>query len=133
MQKVLLVLSMALISYGSYSQDSWKSYYEDSKVKIEYQLADCNDAANGFNFKYYLLRVANKTQESLVVQYVLEPSKHVSTTAEHSNRFILAPSEVRKGNCTAKNKSLTYFAKDNKDVAKTPKPIIISKIHAYAL
>lgn len=133
MQKLLLLPCMALLSLVTYSQSSWKPTYEDEEVKIEYKLSSCDDSPNGFSFQYYFLRIENKTQRSLNLQYLLGTPNDGASEDELTSNLILAPAEILQGQCTDNAGTLKYFYKDNKCSIKTSNQFTISKIKVYAL
>ena len=118
------------------AQSSWKTHFENGKVKIEYRLQDCKSTANDTDFSYYLTRFTNKTKSKLNVQFDTAPklgAKNVD--AENFNSFILNPAEVKEGNCTSTQRELRQYFQDNKkskgSAANTP--LLILNIKTYEL
>lgn len=134
MRKIIffLILYLSLGHFSlAYSQAKWNSHYEDKNVKIEYQLADCIDRANDTDFKFYLIRLENKTNHQINVQYYIGES----VTEENYKSFVLKPSEVKTGNCNEMGSGLLQFLENNKKSSgKNVKTIVlISNIKTYEL
>lgn len=132
---LLLYSSLGLLN-SALAQSSWKTHFEDGKVKIEYRIADCSDRVNDTDFSYYVMRFVNKTKSQLNVQF--DTSKKVDSTdveIENFNSFILKPSEIREGNCNSKEREVRFFAKNSKDIKNISdeKPLLILNIKTYEL
>ncbi|MDN3725417.1 hypothetical protein QRD02_13595 [Aequorivita sp. SDUM287046] len=133
MTKFYAMLLLSLFGFISgAAQEKWTLAHENEKVKIEYVLTDCIDAANGFNFEYYILKIENKTNASLNLQYILGTPSTGATEEEISTNLILKPREIVKGACTDDG-NLKYFSKDNSAKNARANQFLISKIKTYAL
>ena len=50
-------------------QSDWSVYFEDKKIEISYKDILCDDLKNGVSFEYYMIRIVNKTNQTLVINY----------------------------------------------------------------
>ena len=133
MKKNYVLMAWLLLGYFSVAaQAHWASSYEDKQVKIEYLLADCNDSQNGFSFQYYFLRIKNKTNRQVNVQYLLGNPGVGASEDEMTANLILKPNEILTGDCTTEG-NLKFFSKDNKSDKSKSTLFSISKIKTYAL
>ena len=86
-------------------QSDWSVYFEDKKIEISYKDILCDDLKNGVSFEYYMIRIVNKTNETLVINYYLGDQKN----EENKVAFVLNPSEIKEGNCTYNPIKLKLF------------------------
>src|SRR5690606_4978669 len=93
--KLWLLICLFSNSFNLKAQDKWQSYYEDESVKIEYQIQECTDAKNDYNFQYYFLKIENKKSSSLNLQYAFNEQLN----NEDAFSFILKPKEIQVGSC----------------------------------
>ena len=142
LRHLLLTIFFVFLSFlFGYAQtnSSWQKFYEDEKVAIQYQLAECTDKANDMERTYYLIKLENKTSRKLNVQYVLgesskEERKQPTDDQEDFVSIILKPKEVRLGECPNPDHQLSLFVMDRK---WSEKPVIdsftLTKIRTYEL
>lgn len=112
-------------------------YYQDEQIKIEISEEFCNDVQNGIHNTYLMIRVANKTTESIKVSFRKEIWKGTVCLGcnggdEQKITIRLAPNETQTGSCIEKSKDLKIF-KNSGDNFTTPitkfelKDILVTK------
>jgi hypothetical protein len=126
---LILYLSLGHFSVA-FGQANWNSHYEDKNVKIEYKLMDCTDKPNDTDFKFYQIRLENKTKREINVQYNIG-----DTSEENFKSFILKSSEVKLGSCDDMGSGLLQFLDNNKKTTgkSISKTLLISNIKTYEL
>ena len=80
-----------------------------------------DDIKNGVSFEYYMIKVKNKTNETLVVNYYLGDIKN----EENKVAFVLKPYEIKEGNCIYNPIKLRLFKAETKS-KKSRNSIIFS-------
>jgi hypothetical protein len=114
----LLIFTIFLLSAGgknAFSQKNlkipldksnhWSSFYENNKISLSVRYADCSDEANGIFQDYYLLRLENKTDSTVLVDwhYDLYYNDVCKTCTDADNEFVfryeLSPHEVLEPDC----------------------------------
>lgn len=110
--KKLSLVSFFLLGVSLHAQSEWKNYFEDEQIKIEYQLSDCSDERNDFQFHYYVLKIENKKKDAINVQFDFSSR---STEEEHFS-ITMKSRAVLVGSCTSKEAFLKKFV----DVKKLP-------------
>ena len=93
------------------SQTEWSVYFEDKKIEISYKGTLCDDIKNGVSFEYYIIKVKNKTNETLVINYYLGDQKN----EENKVAFVLNPSETKIGSCSYNPIKLKLFKSETKN------------------
>tara|TARA_B100001175_G_scaffold61927_1_gene50196 strand:- start:50 stop:433 length:384 start_codon:yes stop_codon:yes gene_type:complete len=93
------------------SQTEWSVYFEDKKIEISYKGTLCDDIKNGVSFEYYIIKVKNKTNETLVINYYLGDQKN----EENKVAFVLNPSETKIGSCSYDPIKLKLFKSETKN------------------
>ena len=90
-----LILSLIFLTLTTGSQTDWPVYFENDQIEISFKDTLCNDVKNGISFEYYMIRIVNKTNQTLVINYYLGDQKN----EENKVAFVLNPSEIKEGNC----------------------------------
>ena len=93
------------------SQTEWSVYFEDKKIEISYKGTLCDDIKNGVSFEYYIIKVKNKTNETLIINYYLGDQKN----EENKVAFVLNPSETKIGSCSYNPIKLKLFKSETKN------------------
>ena len=75
----------------------------------------CDDIRNGVSFEYYMIKVKNKTNETLVINYYLGEKEDEETKVA----FVLNPNEIKKGKCGYHPPQLRLFKANNLDKNKS--------------
>ena len=89
--------------------DPWITYNENENFLISYKLKRCNDVKNGFDFNVYLIKLTNKTDKTLVVDFVLGDPLNTRQREEDKVIVILGKRESKEGTCWGyDNLSITY-------------------------
>jgi len=86
----------------------WVSYYEDKNIAISYTSEVCSDKVYNFSFEYYLLKVKNKTDKTIVVNF----NKGLNVKEENKIAFVLNPSEIKTGTCENNVLDLKVFKRE---------------------
>lgn len=94
-----------------FPQSEWETYYENKNIQISYTSQTCNDTRNGFAFEYYMIKVVNKTNETLVVNF--QKSKDEITKEEDKIAFVLNPNQTITGTCEYNPVKLRIFKSEN--------------------
>lgn len=120
-------LSILFIFFSNFSiaQSKWKVFHEDKNIKIEYQINNCHEDKNSYNFSYYMIKIVNKNTKSLNVRYNFTDNN----TEEDSFSFILKPSESIEGKCNSE----VRFLKKYVEKSETIKPFKLFNIKVYEL
>ena len=100
-----LILSLIFLTLITGSQTDWPVYFENDQIQISFKDTLCNDVKNGISFEYYMIRIVNKTNQTLVINYYLGDQKN----EENKVAFVLNPSEIKEGNCTYNPIKLKLF------------------------
>tara|TARA_B100001094_G_C17819893_1_gene617966 strand:- start:322 stop:705 length:384 start_codon:yes stop_codon:yes gene_type:complete len=85
--------------------DQWITYFENKKIKISYDDITCDDIKNGVSFEYYLIKVKNKTNETLVINFYLGEKQD----EESKVAFVINPFETKTGDCKPQITQLKLF------------------------
>ena len=111
MSIIISILFLLLTSSGP----NWAVYFENKKIEISFKDELCDDIKNGVSFEYYMIKVKNKTNETLVINYYLGEQED----EENKVAFVLNPNEVKKGKCGYHPSQLRLFKADNLDKKKS--------------
>ena len=106
-----LILSLIFFTLTTGSQTDWPVYFENDQIEISFKDTLCNDVKNGVSFEYYMIKVKNKTNETLVINYYLGNQKN----EENKVAFVLNPSEIKKGSCGYDPIKLKLFKAETKN------------------
>ncbi|WPP52966.1 hypothetical protein [Catalinimonas niigatensis] len=77
-----------------YALDGWTTFQENESFSISYQKIHCNDRSNGVAFDFFAIRLENKSNQKLNLQWFNSPEED-----EQYVSIILAPGEVMQGSC----------------------------------
>ncbi len=111
-----MIFLLLLVPFLNLPQNS-VVYFEDDQIEISYTETLCDDIKNGVSFEYYLIKVKNKTNETLVVNFYL--GEEVNKTEENKVAFVLNPFEIKMGNCNYQTVDLKLFKRENKTKKST--------------
>ena len=104
-----MCLSLLFLFTSFFQQNDWIIYHQDKKVEIFYKSHICDDKKNGFSFEYYLIKVRNRTNENLVLNFF----KGNQNNEEQKIALVLNPNEVREGSCEYDPVKLRLFKSEN--------------------
>lgn len=93
------------------THNNWEKYYEDKDILISYTSQVCDDKANAFTFEYFLIKVENKTNETLVVNF--QKSNEQINRLEDKVAFVLNPNQIIEGTCEYNTNQLRIFKSEN--------------------
>lgn len=79
-----------------YALDGWTTFQENESFSISYQKIHCNDLSNGVAFDFFAIRLENKSNQKLNLQWFNSPEEEKD---EYYVSLVLGPGEVRQGNC----------------------------------
>jgi len=113
MSSILIQFVLFFIITGSDSD--WSVYFENKKIEISFKDVLCDDIRNGVSFEYYMIKVKNKTNETLVINYYLGEKEDEETKVA----FVMNPNEIKKGKCGYHPPQLRLFKADNLDKNKS--------------
>ena len=84
------------------------------KVDIYFKSHICDDRVNDFTFEYYLIKVKNKTDNTLVINFF----KGQKQNEEEKIVFVLNPFEIKTGSCEYSYVDLKIFKSENSPASK---------------
>ena len=109
MSSILIQFVLFFVITGSDSD--WSVYFENKKIEISFKEVLCDDVKNGVSFEYYMIKVKNNTNETLVINFYLGDQKD----EENKVAFVLNPNEIKIGNCSYNPVELILFKADKLD------------------
>ena len=89
MSSILIQFVLFFVITGSDSD--WSVYFENKKIEISFKEVLCDDVKNGVSFEYYMIKVKNNTNETLVINFYLGDQKD----EENKVAFVLNPNEIK--------------------------------------
>lgn len=122
----LFVLITMIAVSNSYSQDiefkrsgNWEFMYEVDGVNFYYQVAECNDTANGYFREHVLLKLENTNDFLVNTQWDVQMYYNGTCfncgeklNSEHHRSVNLEPNSTVEGRCfTFGDKTLTIFSR----------------------
>ena len=114
MSSILIQFVLFFVITGSDSD--WSVYFENKKIEISFKEVLCDDVKNGVSFEYYMIKVKNNTNETLVINFYLGDQKD----EENKVAFVLNPGEVKTGDCDNRF-DLSIYSRDMK-ISKKESP-----------
>ena len=105
----LILIQFILLFVTTGSDSDWSVYFENKKIEISFKEVFCDDPKNGVSFEYYMIKVKNKTNETLVINFYLGDQKD----EENKVAFVLNPAEIKTGSCTYHPIKLKLFKAEN--------------------
>ncbi len=115
---ILNYLYIFIVFFLANQPEPWTTYYENDNFVISYSLQRCNDIKNGFDFSYYFIKATNKTEKTIVVDFVLRDPISPSQREENKVIVILKKKESKEGSCNGYN-NLQLFYSDNMNQKKS--------------
>ena len=109
-----MYLSLLFLLTSFFQQDDWVLYHQDKKVNIYFKSHICDDRVNDFTFEYYLIKVKNKTDKTLVINFF----KGQKQKEEEKIAFVLNPFEIKTGSCEYNFVDLKIFKSENSPASK---------------
>lgn len=110
-----LIFSFVSLVISLISVD-WTPYFENKKIEVSFKTILCEDHQNGVSLEYYLIRVKNKTDETLVVNFYLGDLDDKSE--ENKVAFVLDPLEIKTGSCDYQPVKLRLFRSESSKKGK---------------
>ena len=107
----LILIQFVLFFVITGSDSDWSVYFENKKIEISFKEVLCDDVKNGVSFEYYMIKVKNNTNETLVINFYLGDQED----EENKVAFVLNPNEIKIGNCSYNPVELILFKADNLD------------------
>lgn len=126
MFKNYLFLSLAFCGFyltQSQAQSNWTTHYENEDFSIAYRVLTCEDTVNDINFDYYVLKLTNKTSNSLLLRYELGAGEQ-----EAARQYRLAPEERVVGTCNSSSALQLFYRERNSEKGE---PFILTNIKSY--
>ena len=124
---MFLILIQFVLYFSVPLQENWSLYYENEQVKIQYTSSICGSKKHDLSFEYYLIRIINKADETLVINF--HKGIQENDNEEHKVVFVLKPNEVRTGSCNYDSIDLKMFRQENpKKSSKSPEIFSLSNI-----
>ncbi len=106
-----LILIQFVLYFSIPLQENWSPYYENEQIKIEYTSSICGSKKLDLSFEYYLIRIINKADETLVINF--HKGVQQNENEEYKVAFVLKPYEVRTGSCDYNPIDLKIFKQEN--------------------
>ena len=97
-------------------QANWYIYFEDKQIEISYSISVCEDKKYEIKDELFLIKVKNKTNETLVINFYLGERED----EENKVAFVLNPGEVKTGDCDNRF-DLSIYSRDMK-ISKKESP-----------
>ena len=110
------ILIYAVSIFLSWYPVDWTPYFENKKIEVSFTTTLCEDHQNGVSLEYYLIRVKNKTDETLVVNFYLGDLDDKSE--ENKVAFVLNPLEIKTGSCDYQPVKLRLFRSESSKKGK---------------
>jgi hypothetical protein len=110
------ILIYAVSIFLSWHSVDWTPYFENKKIEVSFTTTLCEDHQNGVSLEYYLIRVKNKTDETLVVNFYLGDLDDKSE--ENKVAFVLNPLEIKTGSCDYQPVKLRLFRSESSKKGK---------------
>ncbi len=82
---MFLILIQLVLFFSKFPQENWSSYYEDEQIKIEYTSSICGNKKSDLSFEFYIIRIINKVDETLVINF----HKGIQKTKMKSIKWLL--------------------------------------------
>ena len=96
-------------------QANWYIYFEDKQIEISYSISVCEDKKYQIKDEFFLIKVKNKTNETLVINFYLGERED----EENKVAFVLNPGEVKTGDCDNRF-DLSIYSRDINISKKEP-------------
>lgn len=102
---LLMIVSSDLFSQEKSRPATWKTYYENAQVRIEFHYEECKLPSEGTHKEMVYLKVINKTSDIVQVSWeknLWYGDKCYGCEGDNSEFYVtmlLKPSESREGNC----------------------------------
>ena len=96
-------------------QANWYIYFEDKQIEISYSISVCEDKKYEIKDELFLIKVKNKTNETLVINFYLGERED----EENKVAFVLNPGEVKTGDCDNRF-DLSIYSRDINISKKEP-------------
>ena len=109
--------------------EPWITYSENENFLISYRLQRCNDIKNGFDFNFYLIKLTNKTDKTLVIDFVLGDPINPSQREEDTVIVLLSKRESKVGNCWGNDKLSLTHSSNMTQKKSIPKKFKLSSIN----
>ena len=109
--------------------EPWITYSENENFLISYRLQRCNDIKNGFDFNFYLIKLTNKTDKTLVIDFVLGDPINPSQREEDTVIVLLSKRESKEGNCWGNDKLSLTHSSNMTQKKSIPKKFKLSSIN----
>tara|TARA_B110000285_G_scaffold206985_1_gene245979 strand:+ start:264 stop:653 length:390 start_codon:yes stop_codon:yes gene_type:complete len=105
----LILIQFVLFFVITGSDSDWSVYFEDKKIEISFNEVLCDDVKNGVSFEYYIIKVKNKTNGTLVINFYLGEQE----VEENKVAFVINPAEIITGSCGYQPIKLKLFKAEN--------------------
>ena len=112
----MYILLYVISIFLSWLSVDWTPYFENKKIEVSFTTTLCEDYQNGVSLEYYLIRVKNKTDETLVVNFYLGDLDDKSE--ENKVAFVLNPLEIKTGSCDYQPVKLRLFRSESSKKGK---------------
>ena len=112
----MFILLYVISIFLSWLSVDWTPYFENKKIEVSFTTTLCEDYQNGVSLEYYLIRVKNKTDETLVVNFYLGDLDDKSE--ENKVAFVLNPLEIKTGSCDYQPVKLRLFRSESSKKGK---------------
>lgn len=102
------------------SQEAWTPYYENETISIDLKHAHRSDTVNGIHNNYILIRISNKSQHIVAVDFQKQLSYNQKpVTTDRVQPLVLQPGETLTGSTDPETtKSLRIFLNQEKGFNK---------------
>ncbi|MCL3781545.1 hypothetical protein EMN47_14230 [Prolixibacteraceae bacterium JC049] len=143
--KNFIAILFILFSFTLYGQEKveipithknnveWKKFFENEKLTLSVKYADCSDQENGIYQDFYLIRIENKTNQKLLVNwhYDLYYDGKCTSCNDKDNEFLfrheLKAKEIIEPSCSNYTLNAHYKLGILRSVINYPKLPVLSK------
>ncbi len=121
---VLAFIILASSNLSASNTNSWKTYFENDSVKIEFNYQNC-EYIEQFNSEFVILKITNYTNKDLNIEWIsqLWYDKNCVNceTKNHENRkeIIISANTNSEGKCNINN-NLRLFSKFTEKIEDMP-------------
>tara|TARA_B100000767_G_scaffold97472_1_gene93564 strand:+ start:456 stop:899 length:444 start_codon:yes stop_codon:yes gene_type:complete len=121
---VLAFIILASSNLSASNTNSWKTYFENDSVKIEFKYQNC-EYIEQFNSEFVILKITNYTNKDLNIEWIsqLWYDKNCVNceTKNHENRkeIIISANTNSEGKCNINN-NLRLFSKFTEKIEDMP-------------
>lgn len=124
--RFLILICFLLFSFNIKANNDWKTYTENSSIKIEYKYLQCVYQEGSFDTEYIILKITNLGKDKIHVDWDLELwyddvcyTNESESTENRIQPISLKANEIIIGECM-RNSNLRVFVKFTQKLETMP-------------